>query len=120
MLVENGFTVERLYLDVMIPDEEPHFRWLQNHCPELQVRPTVHPAMRFEPQPLNLPVLAIGQKAAYFDGTPHFVNMIEGGGLYGFSGIAGLAKEMIRATEVKKEIEQTIRRKGLGCESCLV
>ena len=76
--------------------------------------------MRFEPQPLNSPALAIGQKAAYFDGTPHFVNIIEGGGLYGFSGIAGLAKEMIRATEVKKEIEQTIRRKGLGCESCLV
>ena len=120
LLVENGFKVVRLYLDVMIPDEEPHFRWLQTHCPELQVRPTVHPAMRFEPQPLKLPALAIGQKAAYFDGTPHFVNMIEGGGLYGFSGIAGLAKEMIRATEEKKEIEQTIRRKGLGCESCLV
>ena len=32
-------------------------------------------------------VLAIGQKAAWFTGTRHFVNLVEGAGLYGFDGI---------------------------------
>jgi hypothetical protein len=73
--------------------------------------------MRFAP--LAQPILAIGQKAAYFDQTPHFVNMIEGGGLYGFRGLAELAAWMRQAFREEKNIEQTIRRKGLGCESCL-
>jgi hypothetical protein len=118
LLLEHGFHVERLYLDVMIPDEEPAFRWLQSHCPELQILPTVHPAMRFAPQ--GKKSVAIGQKAAYFDGTPHFVNMIEGGGLYGFRGIGELARQLVCAAAEEKNIEQTVRRKGLGCESCLL
>ena len=118
LLLEHGFHAKRLYLDVMIPDEEPAFRWLQSHCPELQILPTVHPAMRFAPQKKT--AVAIGQKAAYFDGTPHFVNMIEGGGLYGFRGIGELARQLVCAAAEEKNIEQTVRRKGLGCESCLL
>ncbi|MBR2642553.1 MAG: nitrogenase [Lentisphaeria bacterium] len=118
LLVEKGFSVERLYLDAMVPEEEPHFRWLQANAPDIQILPTVHPFMRFAPRAKT--ALAIGQKAAYFDETPHFVNMIEGGGLYGFRGIAELAKLLIRAEQEKKAVEQTIRRKGLGCESCLL
>lgn len=117
LLAGQGFRVERIYLDAMIPEEEPHFRWLQQHLPELQLLPTVHPAMRFAPQERRS--LAIGQKAACFDRTPHFVNMIEGGGFYGFRGLAKLAGEIVRASRETKNIEQTVRRKGLGCESCL-
>lgn len=118
LLAENGFNVVRLYLDVMIPEEEPAFRWLQNHCPELHILPTAHPAMTFAPQ--KKAAVAIGQKAAYFDRTPHFVNMVEGGGLYGFRGIGELAKLLVNAAVEEKNIEQTVRRKGLGCESCLI
>lgn len=117
VLAEHGFPVSHVYLDAMIPEEDPHFRWLQKHYPDLKLKPTVHPAMRFAP--LAQPILAIGQKAAYFDQTPHFVNMIEGGGLYGFRGLAELAAWMRQAFREEKNIEQTIRRKGLGCESCL-
>lgn len=118
VLTEHGFQVNHIYLDAMIPEEEPHFRWLQKHCPDLKLKPTVHPAMRFAP--LAQPILAIGQKAAYFDQTPRFVNMIEGGGLYGFRGLAELAAWMRQAFREEKNIEQTVRRKGLGCESCLL
>ena len=64
-------------------------------------------------------VLAIGQKAAYFHQTGHFVNMVEGGGLFGYAGIYRLLQEMQEAYREKKETKRLIIQKGLGCESCI-
>ena len=65
-------------------------------------------------------MLAIGQKAAWFTDSRHFVNIVEGAGLYGFNGIVKLAGEMKEALECEKEPEDFITRKGLGCESCIL
>ena len=60
-------------------------------------------------------MLAIGQKAAYFTGTSHFVNILEGGGLYGFDGICKIS-EMIRDAYLnEKDTKSIIQVKGWGC-----
>lgn len=64
-------------------------------------------------------VLAIGQKAAWFEGTEYFVNIIEGGGLYGYAGIKAFLKLMEDAFIEPKDTEDIIPRKGLGCACVL-
>ena len=65
------------------------------------------------------PVLAVGQKAAYYFATDNFVNIIMNGGLYGFAGIAKLAALMEDAHRNKKDRKTVISLKGFGCASCL-
>ena len=65
------------------------------------------------------PVLAIGQKAAYFSGTGKFVNIVAGGGAHGFEGIIRMSEWMIDAFRNEKNTPEIIKLKGLGCESCL-
>ena len=62
-------------------------------------------------------ILAIGQKAAWFTGTEYFVNMIEGGGLYGYSGIEKFLRLMEEAYNEPKDTRDIIPRKGIGCAS---
>ena len=61
--------------------------------------------------------LAIGQKAAWFENTRHFVNIVEGGGLFGFSGIIKLAKLMEDAFMFQKNLRDIVQRKAVGCQS---
>ena len=75
--------------------------------------------MRVYPRNPQEKILAIGQKAAYFSGTEHFVNMVEGGGLYGFDGICKMAELMTDAFLNEKDTRDIVPRKGLGCESCV-
>ena len=64
-------------------------------------------------------MLALGQKAAWFTGSRHFVNMVQGAGLYGFDGIRRLAHLMVEAARKEKETPDLVIRKGWGCESCI-
>ncbi len=63
--------------------------------------------------------LAVGQKAAYFVGTDHFVNVAESGGYFGFDGIVQVMGLMEDAFLHTKDRKNLIQRKGYGCESCL-
>ena len=60
-------------------------------------------------------VLAIGQRAAYFSGTEHFVNLIAGNSLYGFSGIIILTELIREAFDNKKDTRKIIQIKAKGC-----
>ena len=64
-------------------------------------------------------VLAIGQKAAYFGRSRHFVNLVQGEGLYGFDGIRRTAELMMDAYLNEKDTEKLVVQKGWGCECCL-
>jgi hypothetical protein len=64
-------------------------------------------------------VLAIGQKAAWFEQTEWFVNLVSGGSLYGFSGIRRMAELMAEAYVSPKDTEDIVPRKGWGCSSCI-
>lgn len=119
LLLEHGFHVTRVYADSFLPEEQKDFEWLKEHAPGLMIYATIHVKMRVLPREYEEKVLAIGQKAAYFTGTPYFVNMVEGGGLYGFTGICRIAELMTEAFLQEKDTENLIIRKGLGCESCI-
>lgn len=121
LLTEHGFRVKTVYADVFTGEEQNDFEWLRGNLPELKLRATVHAKMRFAGKGVHEKekVLAVGQKAAYFSGSPYFVNIVAGGGQYGFDGMANLAELMTDAFLHAKDTEAVIQHKGWGCESCL-
>ena len=121
LLAEHGFHVTRVYTDAMIEEERSAFERLRALAPDLLLTATVHAKMRFAGKGVHErgDVLAIGQKAAYFSGTKHFVNIVSGGGMYGFDGVARLAERMVEAATHEQDTETVIQYKGLGCRSCL-
>jgi hypothetical protein len=63
-------------------------------------------------------VLAIGQKAAYFENTDNFVNVVEGGGMLGYEAVTHTMKLMRDAYINKKNMRELVQIKGLGCGIC--
>ena len=118
MLLEHGFCVRRIYADAFAPEEKGDFEVIRERFPDVQLFPMTQPGMRVTRR--NAPeFLAIGQKATYFTGTRHFVNLVENGGLYGFRGITRIAQMMVEAFETEKNPRDFIEIKALGCaENC--
>ncbi|MBR6615548.1 MAG: nitrogenase, partial [Lachnospiraceae bacterium] len=83
MLLDAGFNVKKVYLDAISGEEKNDYLYLQHAFPNLMLHPTVHAKMRFMASKEPTKILAIGQKAAYFSNTNHFVNVVEGGGMHG-------------------------------------
>ena len=119
LLLEHGFHVTTVYLDSISPEEKPAFDWLKLHHPDLELRATIQTKMRVLPRGIEGKVLAVGQKAAWFSGSRNFVNMVQGGGLWGFDGIRKTMELMTEAFLEEKDPEDLIVRKGWGCESCI-
>ena len=120
MLFRQGFRVTRIYADAFLPEELEDFRWLGVHAPDLRIYPMTDARMRkVNREPEGPGFVAIGQKATYFTGTRHFVNLVENGGLYGFRGIRRLAQLIEEAAKQKKDPAGLIQIKALGCaENC--
>lgn len=119
LLLSHGFAVERIYADGASSEDEADFYWIQSQYPQLQLYATRHADMRCLARTTEGPILAIGQKAAYFTGTKHFVNIVEGSGLRDYAGILRLAALLQEAYHTEKEAKPYISRKGWGCASCL-
>ena len=119
LLLTHDFNVTTIYLDSISAEEKEAFDWLKVNCPNLELRATIHPKMRVLPRENEGKILAIGQKAAWFTGSRNFVNMVQGGGLWGFDGIRRTAEMMTEAFLEEKDTENLVVRKGWGCESCI-
>ena len=119
LLLMHDFRVKAVYLDGISLEEEADFLWLQEHAPELELIATIQVKMRVLPRGGEEEVLAIGQKAAYFSRSRHFVNLVQGEGLYGFDGIRRTAELMMDAYREEKDTEKLVIQKGWGCECCL-
>lgn len=119
LLLTHGFQVQSIFLDSISPEEKEVFFWLKENYPELKLISTVRPEMRVRTRQQSEKILAIGQKAAWFTGSRNFVNMVQGGGLWGFDGIRHTAQLMVEAFHEEKDPEDLIVRKGWGCESCI-
>lgn len=119
LLLTHGIDVEEVYLDAVSPEEEQELAWLGLHTPQVQVSAMTMPDLRVAPRTRAGDVLAIGQRAAWFTGTAHFVNIVQGAGLWGFAGISHLARLMRVAMQEEKDARDLIPRKGLGCVSCI-
>ncbi|MDO4806095.1 MAG: nitrogenase component 1 [Coriobacteriales bacterium] len=118
LLCEHGFAVTEVYLDGINPEEEDDLVWLRENAPEVLLSSIVLPELRVATRTRDQKVLALGQKAVWFTGTSHFVNVVEGGGLWGFAGICAVASLMDEAWSAPKDVRDLIPRKGLGCASC--
>ena len=119
LLLTHGFQVQSVFLDSISPEDKEVFFWLKENYPELKLISTVRPEMRVRTRQQSEKILAIGQKAAWFTGSRNFVNMVQGGGLWGFDGIRHTAQLMVEAFHEEKDPEDLIVRKGWGCESCI-
>ena len=119
LLLTHKFQVQSVFLDSINPEEKEVFFWLKENYPELKLISTIRPEMRVRTRQQSEKILAIGQKAAWFTGSRNFVNMVQGGGLWGFDGIRHTAQLMVEAFHEEKDPEDLIVRKGWGCESCI-
>lgn len=115
LLLENGFNVQRVYADSFNALEKDDFVFIKENYPSLSLYATVHAKLRVFERSSERKTLAIGQKAAYFTGTEHFVNIVEGGGMYGFDGIIKLCALIREAYMSPKDTRALIQIKGLGC-----
>lgn len=119
LLLEAGFHVERVYLDTVTGEEKAAFEALKAHFPDLMLYPTVHAGMRFHGEKEPTHFLAIGQKAAHFCNTNHFVNVIEGGGMLGYQAVLKTLSLMREAFLEEKPMRDLIQIKGMGCGGCV-
>jgi len=119
LLIEHGFRVTEVYLDAVGEGEEDDLSRLREKAPSLALSSVILPEMRVAERTRKEKTLAIGQKAAWFTGTAHFVNIVEGGGLWGFSGIQAMARLMAEAFLEEKDARDLIPHKGWGCVSCI-
>lgn len=119
LLLAHGFRVERVFLERVSPEEAEDFRALQRTAPSLCLTSTVRPEARVRARGSTEKTLAIGQKAAWFADTPHFVNLVGGGGLHGFSGVKRMAALLLDAYRTEQDTRDIVPRKGWGCESCI-
>ena len=119
MLLQHGFHVTEIFADTFLPEEREDFLWMKEHFPDIDIYATNQPNMRYLKRHRDETILAVGQKAAYFTGTDHFVNVVESGGLFGYDGIRQIAELMIDAYLNEKPRKEIIQRMGYGCESCI-
>ena len=118
LLLDAGFNVKRVYLDVVTGEEKQAFTYLKENYPDLELYPTVHASMRFLAAKEPSGFLAIGQKAAHFVNTNHFVNVVEGGGMLGYQAIFRTLELMQQAYREEKDMRNLIQIKGMGCGGC--
>ena len=118
-LLDNGFNVQRVFLDAVTGEEKAAFEYLKSNYPSLMLYPTVHASMRFLTEKEPSGYLAIGQKAAHFMNTNHFVNVVEGGGMTGYFTVLNTLKLMREAYLEEKDMRNLIQIKGMGCGGCI-
>ena len=118
LLVENGFNVKYIINDVLGEDGED-FDALKEISPDIEIYSGVNVNMLHFPEEEHERVIAVGQKAAHYFSTDYFVNIVQNGGYYGFTGIAEIARLIEEAAAEPKDRRTLISHKGIGCESCI-
>lgn len=113
-LLEHGFNVESVLIDVITESEEV-FRKLVEIKPDLKVYSSLGWNMRTADRTHEGKILAVGQKSAYFNNTNYFVNVVENAGMYGYRGILHLLGLMDEAFDSEKNMPVLIQEKGWGC-----
>lgn len=113
-LSRNGIRTESVFTDVFA-EPEGVFEQAKRECPDLKVYPTENWTMRVLERGHAGKVLAVGQKAAYFNNTDYFVDIVDNAGMYGYAGILHLLELMKDAALHTKPMQELVQIKGWGC-----
>ena len=113
-LIHHGFRVESVYVDVFTESQEI-FEKLKEEAPDLKIYQTSGWNMRQMDRHREEKILCIGQKAAYFNDSNHFVNVIENEAMYGYRGILALMEHVEHAYKEEKPMKELVQIKGWGC-----
>ena len=123
-LLQRGFNVREIYLDAVSAEEKQDFDWLKANGKDVLLCSTIHVRGRVLHgggiDSAHENYLAVGPKAAWYCGTQHFVNLVDCGGMWGYSLLAKMAALMEEAFLTAKDTRDLVPRKGLGCESILM
>ena len=119
LFLRHGIRVKYIIADTVGEDADAFLRLKQSH-PDLLICASANVNMLHQHEHPAEPVLAVGQKAAYYFASDHFVNLILNGGYYGFSGIRKIAELTAEAYRTPKDRRAVLRHKGYGCASCLL
>lgn len=114
-LLDAGICVTDIFADGFLTADKPDYEALRRTHPALRIHPITSPEMRFAPRDFPEGLVAVGQKAAWFTGAKHMVNLIEGGPLWGHEGVAELARRIAQASKHETDVAAVIRIKGYGC-----
>lgn len=117
LLLAHDFNVTKIYSDAVSADDKPNFLFLQENFPYIELWSTKNPDERVLSRPPSN-ILCLGQKAAYFNNSPYFIEYIDGGGHYGFDGIVRLADDMRLAFLTPKDTRKIISKKANGGPCC--
>lgn len=118
LLSEHGINVRYMVAD-SVGEEREAFDKLKELSPDTEIYSSTNVNMLNQHAQPTEPVVAIGQKAAYYFDTDYFVNIIMNGGSYGFDGIVKLCALLEEACREPKDKRKLISHKGFGCASCL-
>lgn len=118
LLVTHGFNVRRIYSDVVSPDDRDSFHYLRQNHGTIELWATKNPDERVLARNSGEKILCLGQKAAYFNDTPYFIEFVDGGGHYGFDGIKKLVAAMREGFLTPKDTRKIISRKANGGPCC--
>lgn len=113
-LIRHGFNVESVFIEV-ITEEQKVFDELQQIKPDLRIYSADNWNMRVMKREHEGKILGIGQKAAYYNNTEYFVDVIETAGMYGYLGMQHLFDLMAEAYQKPKDLPSLIQHKGWGC-----
>lgn len=113
-LKRHGFTVESCFIENFTEDKAV-FEALQNELPDLKIYSSLNWNMRIVERGHDGIITAIGQKAAYFNDTNHFVDVVESGDMYGYRGIRRMLALIQEAYLEEKDMRRLVQVKGWGC-----
>jgi len=119
LLLDHGLHVTAVYADAVLPGDEAAMEALRVSAPDLRYRAITNFRCRTWPrdEAEGKTLIAIGQKAAYYTGTDHFVNLIYNNGLWGFTGIVQLCELIEEAYHQTSDVRKLIQIKAWGCHA---
>ncbi len=113
-LGQHDIKVHSIFLDALQEDDSV-LQQLIKINPNIQIYPIESCLMRQIKRETTSNVIAIGQQAAYFLNTSHFVNIIFQASMYGYKGIQHLCTLIEEAYENQKDIQSMVTYKGWRC-----
>ena len=127
LLASYGFRVATVYADACAPQESDAKKAWEADAAlrgyETEVLPMIDFRMRYEPRNAALredtKLLALGQKAAFYSATEHFVDLIYQSGLLGYRGITILCEQMRTAVAGARDTKDAISVKAIGSKEAV-